>query len=88
MSISPLIDRLIESFQVLPGVGPKGAQRMTLYLLQHNRSGAGRLAETLSEAIAQVGQCGHCRLGRYYVCKDGPVFSYDEIRANPRLWDD
>jgi NAD(P)H-flavin reductase len=35
-----------------------------------------------------IGQCGHCRLGRYYVCKDGPVFSYDEIRANPRLWDD
>jgi len=35
-----------------------------------------------------VGQCGHCRLGRYYICKDGPVFSYDEIRFNPRLWDD
>ena len=35
-----------------------------------------------------VGQCGHCRLGRYYICKDGPVFSYDEIQANPRLWDD
>jgi NAD(P)H-flavin reductase len=35
-----------------------------------------------------VGQCGHCRLGRYYVCKDGPVFSYDEIQNNPRLWDD
>ena len=35
-----------------------------------------------------VGQCVHCRLGRYYVCKDGPVFSYDEIQNNPRLWDD
>jgi NAD(P)H-flavin reductase len=35
-----------------------------------------------------IGQCGHCRLGRYYVCKDGPVFSYDEIQSNPRLWDD
>lgn len=35
-----------------------------------------------------VGKCGHCRLGRYYVCKDGPVFSYDEIRSNPRLWDE
>jgi len=35
-----------------------------------------------------IGKCGHCRLGRYYVCKDGPVFSYDEIQANPRLWDD
>ncbi len=35
-----------------------------------------------------IGQCGHCRLGRYYVCKDGPVFTYEEIQANPRLWDD
>jgi len=35
-----------------------------------------------------VGKCGHCRLGQYYVCKDGPVFSYQEIQSNPRLWDD
>ncbi len=35
-----------------------------------------------------VGKCGHCRLGRYYVCKDGPVFPYDEIQSNPRLWDE
>jgi NAD(P)H-flavin reductase len=35
-----------------------------------------------------VGHCGHCRMGRFYVCKDGPVFSYDQIRLNPRLWDD
>jgi len=35
-----------------------------------------------------VGKCGHCRLGRYYVCKDGPVFSFDQIQENPRLWDD
>jgi NAD(P)H-flavin reductase len=34
-----------------------------------------------------VGKCGHCRLGRYYVCKDGPVFSYAELQSNPRLWD-
>ena len=35
-----------------------------------------------------IGQCGHCRLGKYYICKEGPVFSYDEIQGNPRLWDD
>ncbi|MDJ0969327.1 MAG: FAD/NAD(P)-binding protein [Kiloniellales bacterium] len=34
-----------------------------------------------------VGMCGHCRLGRFYVCKDGPVFSYEEIQSNPQLWD-
>jgi NAD(P)H-flavin reductase len=25
-----------------------------------------------------VGKCGHCQLGPKFVCKDGPVFRYDE----------
>jgi NAD(P)H-flavin reductase len=25
------------------------------------------------------GSCGHCQLGPYFVCKDGPVFSYDQL---------
>ena len=25
------------------------------------------------------GQCGHCQWGPYFICKDGPVFRYDEI---------
>ena len=33
-----------------------------------------------------IGQCGHCRLGIYYVCKDGPVFSYDKIKRFPDIW--
>jgi recombination protein RecR len=61
MPTSPLIDRLIEAFQVLPGVGPKGAQRMVLYLLQRNRAGGRHLAEVLAQAVEQVGQCESCR---------------------------
>lgn len=26
------------------------------------------------------GSCGHCQLGPYFVCKDGPVFSYETVR--------
>jgi len=26
-----------------------------------------------------VGLCGRCQLGPFFVCKDGPVFSYDRI---------
>lgn len=26
------------------------------------------------------GSCGHCQLGPYFVCKDGPVFSYATVR--------
>ena len=61
MTVSPLIDRLIEAFQVLPGVGPKGAQRMVLFLLQRNRAGGRLLAEVLAEAVERVGECRDCR---------------------------
>lgn len=27
-----------------------------------------------------VGFCGHCQLGPYFVCKDGPIFSYTKMR--------
>jgi len=34
-----------------------------------------------------VGKCGHCMLGKYYVCKDGPVFTYEQIQNYPDIWD-
>jgi len=34
-----------------------------------------------------IGKCGHCQLGKYYVCKDGPVFSYDQIKDAREIWD-
>lgn len=30
-----------------------------------------------------LGFCGHCQIGRKYVCLDGPVFSYSEIAPMP-----
>ncbi len=34
-----------------------------------------------------IGKCGHCRLGIYYCCKDGPVFAYSQIKDFPGIWD-
>jgi NAD(P)H-flavin reductase len=34
-----------------------------------------------------IGKCGHCMLGKYMVCKDGPVLTYDLIKGLPALWD-
>lgn len=28
-----------------------------------------------------VGLCGHCQLGNVFICKDGPVFRYDQIET-------
>lgn len=33
------------------------------------------------------GKCGHCRLGTFYCCKDGPVFTYDVIKDFEGIWD-
>lgn len=27
-----------------------------------------------------LGLCGHCQIGPFFVCKDGPVFSFDQIQ--------
>lgn len=27
-----------------------------------------------------IGKCQHCTCGKFYVCTDGPVFSYDQIK--------
>jgi len=30
-----------------------------------------------------LGQCGHCKLGPYFTCKDGPVLTWDQIKDIP-----
>ncbi len=27
-----------------------------------------------------IGHCGHCQLGPFFICKDGPVFKFSEIK--------
>tara|TARA_R110002110_G_scaffold76460_6_gene201463 strand:+ start:692 stop:1288 length:597 start_codon:yes stop_codon:yes gene_type:complete len=55
------IDQLIDALRILPGVGPKSAQRMVYHLLERNRDGARRLATRLNQAMDQVHHCQSCR---------------------------
>ncbi len=34
-----------------------------------------------------LGKCGHCRIGKYYICKDGPVFTYEQLKDLMDIWD-
>jgi len=34
-----------------------------------------------------LGKCGHCRIGKYYACKDGPVFTYEQLKDIFDIWD-
>ena len=59
--MSSLLEQLIEAFRVLPGVGQKTAQRMAYHVLERERAGGQRLAETLAAAVARIGHCERCR---------------------------
>ena len=54
------LERLLQALRVLPGVGPRSAQRMAYHLLQHERAGAGELADALAGALAAVRRCVRC----------------------------
>ena len=34
-----------------------------------------------------VGKCGHCQINGIYVCKEGPVFNYDDIKDLPEVFE-
>ena len=50
----------MEALRVLPGVGPRSAQRMAYHLLQHERPGAAELAQALAGALDSVRRCARC----------------------------
>jgi len=54
------LEELIQALRCLPGVGPKSAQRMAYHLLQRDKKGAERLAESLSSAVGRIRHCGRC----------------------------
>jgi recombination protein RecR len=51
---------LTESLRVLPGIGPKSAQRMAYHLLQHDRAGAEQLSRALTQAAEAIRHCEMC----------------------------
>ena len=70
MSERSVLQNLVDALKILPGVGPKSAQRMALHLLERQRDGALRLADALREAVEKIGHCKRCRtLTELEVCR-------------------
>lgn len=70
------IQNLIDSLRVLPGVGPKSAQRLAFTLLQYERDGAAQLAGAITDALAHLQHCQRC-----HTFTDQPICS---TCANPK----
>ncbi|MEO1890027.1 MAG: recombination mediator RecR [Cycloclasticus sp.] len=61
MQSEPVLQDLIQALRCLPGVGQKSAQRMTFHLLERDRQGAFKLAQSLAEAVDKIGHCQTCQ---------------------------
>src|SRR6201985_4009663 len=60
MSLPEPLVRLIEELQRLPGIGPKGAQRLAFHLLKTPRELTDRLADALRDVKERVTYCSIC----------------------------
>jgi recombination protein RecR len=58
---SPSVDRLVEAFRRLPGIGRRTAERLALHVLCAPEDEAGFLSDAVREARARVTLCGVCR---------------------------
>jgi recombination protein RecR len=60
MSLPAPLVRLIEELQRLPGIGPKGAQRLAFHILKAPADQAERLADALRDLKLNVTYCSVC----------------------------
>ena len=79
---APLLNRLIDSLKLLPGVGQKTAQRMAFHLLKLDKSKAVNLGQTICEAVDKI---QHCKLCRNYTEQDICEICQNQSRKTTQL---
>ena len=60
MKTARAVTRLIESFEKLPGIGPKSAQRLVFYLLHNPQSELENFGQALERLKKDTKECGIC----------------------------
>ena len=60
MDIAEPVNRLIEQFKKLPGIGTKSAQRLAFFVLKMETASATEFAETILEVKRSIRRCSVC----------------------------
>jgi recombination protein RecR len=55
------LEKLINEFEKLPGIGPKTAERLSFYLLRSKKEDLDRFAKTLAELKDNITICSSCQ---------------------------
>ncbi|MBI2846923.1 MAG: recombination protein RecR [Chloroflexi bacterium] len=79
---SPLVARLVEEFNKLPGIGPKSAQRLAYYLIRVSREEAKALAEAI---LAMKESTVFCSLCQNITEADPCLICRDEARDRTKI---
>jgi recombination protein RecR len=75
------VQRLIDEFARLPGIGPKSASRLTFYLLRSTDNQPGELAAALQELKERTRLCSVC----FNITEDDPCLICDDEARDARL---
>jgi NAD(P)H-flavin reductase len=68
--------------------GPEVMIRFTVQALQKRGVPAEQIYISMERNMkCAVGFCGHCQFGPKFICKDGPVFRYDQVQAFIGKWE-
>ncbi|MGC8940268.1 MAG: dihydroorotate dehydrogenase electron transfer subunit [Candidatus Bathyarchaeia archaeon] len=68
-----------EKFDFIYTCGPEQMMRKVLDLAEKNEIALEASLERIMRCA--IGICGSCVLGNYRVCRDGPVFSFNQLRS-------
>jgi NAD(P)H-flavin reductase len=61
--------------------GPEVMMRFTLLELERRGVPAENTYISMERNMkCALGFCGHCQFGPTFICKDGPVFRYDQVQ--------
>jgi NAD(P)H-flavin reductase len=72
--------RLDPKKSVILSCGPEIMMRFVVFEAMARRIPAERIYISMERNMkCGIGSCGHCQVGPFFVCKDGPVFSYAQL---------
>ncbi|NJN83457.1 MAG: Ni/Fe hydrogenase subunit gamma [Caldilineaceae bacterium] len=68
--------------------GPETMMRFTVQALQRRGVTTDHIYVSMERNMqCAVGFCGHCQYGPYFVCRDGPVFRFDQLQPLFGKWE-
>ncbi|MCW9024031.1 MAG: FAD/NAD(P)-binding protein [Gammaproteobacteria bacterium] len=62
--------------------GPEGMMRVVIkHMLEQGVAAKDIWLSMERNMQCAVGHCGHCQFGAKFICKDGPVFCYEDVKS-------